>query len=141
MHQFNDISQLPFSRALKAHKEKSAFAQQVWEAIVPDDLLKLTQALTIRQETLYVTTEHNAVAAKVKLLTPNILTRLSKLNLNVTAIQVKVQVKSEIPTSSPIQRKLSKKAANHLMEAAASLEDGPLAQSLAKIAKHSKNKT
>lgn len=136
MRQFNNINQLPFASALKAHDQQSAFAQQVWEAIAPNELLSLTHALTIREDKLIIATAHNAVAAKVKLLTPNILTRLSKLNLNVTAIQVKVQVKSEIPVTSTVQRKLSKNAATHLKAAADALEPGPLANSLAKIAKH-----
>lgn len=136
MRQFNNINQLPFASALKAHSEQSAFAQQVWEAIAPNELLSLTHAITIRDDKLVITTAHNAVAAKVKLLTPNILTRLSKLNLNVTAIQVKVQVKSEKPVKSTVQRKLSKNAANHIKAASALLEDGPLAESLAKLAKH-----
>lgn len=136
MRQFNNINQLPFASALKAHNEQSAFAQQVWEAIAPNELLSLTHAITIREDKLIIATAHNAVAAKVKLLTPNILTRLSKLNLNVTAIQVKVQVKSEIPVNSTVPRKLSKNAANHLKAASEALEPGPLAECLANIAKH-----
>jgi len=137
MRQFNNINQLPFAKALKVHHEQSTFAQQVWEAIAPNDLLPLTHAITIRGDKLIVATAHNAVAAKVKLLTPNILTRLSKLNVNVTAIQVKVQVKSETTASSTFKRKLSKNAANHLKAAVEALEPGSLANSLAKIIKHS----
>ncbi len=137
MRHFNNINKLPFASALKSHSEQSAFAQQVWEAIAPNELLPLTHAVTIREDKLIIATAQNAVAAKVKLLTPNILTRLSKLNLNVTAIQVKVQVKSEIPVNSTVQRKISKKAAKHLKAASEALEPGPLADSLANIAKHS----
>lgn len=137
MRHINNINQLPFASALRAHNEQAVFAQQVWEAIAPNALLSLTHAITIREEKLIVATTHSAVAAKVKLLTPNILTRLSKLNLNVTAIQVKVQVKSEMPVNSAVRRKISKNAANHLQAASEALEPGPLADSLAKLAKHS----
>jgi len=136
MHQFKKIQQLPFLGALEAHQENADFAQQIWQAIAPENILSLSNAMSIKETTLYIATEHNSVASKINMLMPQLTLSLSQLKANVTSIKVKVQVKSVLPVNSTKQRKISKNAANLLNESAKALNNTPLGESLARIAKN-----
>lgn len=134
MHQFNALNQLPFAAELQQRQKANNIAQKTWEAIAPDNLANISKAVTIKNNQLYIVTQHNAVASKIKFLTPSLLNKLEKLNIEVTAIQVKVQVKSVEPTKPKVQKTLSKSAAKNLNQLAETLEDdSPLAKVLVKL--------
>lgn len=135
MHQFNALNQLPFATELEQRQKASHLAQKAWEAIAPDNLANISKAVIIKENVLYIATQHNAVASKIKFLTPSLLTKLEKLDIEVTAIQVKVQVKSVEPIKPKTQKTLSKVAAKNLNQLADTLEDdSALAKVLAKLA-------
>lgn len=135
MHQFNALNQLPFAAELGQRQKASNLAQKTWESIAPDNLANISKAVTIKNNQLYLVTQHNAVASKIKFLIPSLLKKLEKLDIELTGIQVKVQVKSIEPTKPKQQKILSKNAAINLNELVDSLEDdSPLAKVLAKLA-------
>lgn len=136
MRQFNSLNQLPILQNLSAHQQNATLAQQVWEAITPDNLATVSKAVSIKHQTLHIVTQHNAVAAKIKFLTPSLLEQLESVEIEVTAIQVKVQVKSSKPEQPKVHKKVSQKAAQNLQKLANTLEDGSLKQALARIASH-----
>lgn len=144
MHKFNSFSQLPISktmlRNLNAHQAEAELAQQIWEAISPDTLFKISKATSIKHKTLNVVTSHNAVATKIKLLTPSLLKKLEAVDIEVTAIKVKVQVKSNAPAKPKPVKKVSDCAAKSLLNFTETLEDGDLKTILAKIAEKAAQK-
>ncbi|MDP2248305.1 MAG: DUF721 domain-containing protein, partial [Nitrosomonadales bacterium] len=84
---------------------------------------------------------NGAVAAKVKLLLPSLLTNLQKHGLEVTSIRVQVQVQSSPRKPPKSVRKLSAFAATELVKLADQLEDdSSLASTLKKLSAHSTGK-
>lgn len=137
MRQFNAFNEYPFLRELRAREEMSHVAQTVWQQAAPENLAELSQAQEIVNQQLKLTTTHNAVAAKIKLLTPTILKTLKNQGYEVTAIHVKVQVKSDLPKKQKKLRKISPQAASNLSALADKLPNTPLAEALARLAKKS----
>lgn len=134
MRQFNTFNQYPFLNALNAHENSARQAEAIWQAIAPDNLAALSHAINLKNQKLIITTPHNAVAAKIKLLTPALLSNLKKQEYEVTAIQVKVQVKSEAPVTTKIPKKISAHAASNLKTLASKLQGTPLGEALRKLA-------
>lgn len=135
MRQFNAFNEYPFLQELRAREEMSHVAQTVWQQVAPENLAALSQAQEIVNQQLKLTTTHNAVAAKIKLLTPTILKTLKNQGYEVTAIHVKVQVKSAPPKKQKNPKKLSQNAANNLDALANKLKGTPLGDALSKLAK------
>ncbi|HWU82788.1 MAG TPA: DUF721 domain-containing protein, partial [Methylophilaceae bacterium] len=84
---------------------------------------------------LTVYTDLGAVAAKIKLLLPSLLTKLQKRGIEVTAIRVRVQVKSEPQPKAKIQRKISAKGASRLASLAKELEGSALGEVLERLSR------
>ena len=112
MRQFNALNEFPFLRELRAREEMLQVAQTVWQQVAPENLAQLSHAHEIVNQQLKLVTPHNAVAAKIKLLTPSILNTLKNQGYEVTAIHVKVQVKSAPPKK---QKKLKKKILSYIL--------------------------
>jgi len=111
--------------------QKLTACQKLWDAVVPETLKPYTQAGDI----------NGAVAAKVKLLLPSLLTNLQKHGLEVTSIRVQVQVQSSPPKPPKVSRKLSPFAATELEKLASQLDDNPaLALMLKKLSSRSNGK-
>ncbi len=136
---FSENSQLnALTKNVQAHQN----LQQLWHAVAPKILSQASFAssLTNGQLTLYA--DSAIVANKIKLTQASLLTQLQNLQKNdplfreckVTAITVKVQVKSRPKTVIKTPRKLSASAATSLRQLAQDLGNSPLAIKLNTLA-------
>jgi hypothetical protein len=138
MQRFNILLKQPELTALNARNKEADAAQKIWEAIAPENLAKFSHASSIKNKQFTVFAANNTVAAKIKLFIPSLLIKLEKQDCEVTAIRVKVQVKST-PTPKPIAiKKLSHNAAASLEEFAKKISGTPLAEALSRLAKKSR---
>lgn len=116
--------------------------QQFWEAIAPKNISQSSFAGNLNNGLLTIYAYNNSVAAKIRLSNASLLTQLQKLQktdplykqCKVTAIKVKVQVKSQHKHASVEPRIVSRRAATTLRSLAKNLGDSSLADKLNKIA-------
>lgn len=137
MQKFSAFNDYPFLKPLRDHETMSHAAQTIWQQVAPENLATLSQAKEIKNQQLKLTTQHNAVAAKIKLLAPTILNALKKQGCEVTAIQVKVQVKSTPPKKQKKLKEISPQAGKNLEALAQKLTGTALGDALEKLAKKS----
>lgn len=138
MQRFNTLLTQPELVTLTARNKEAEAAQKIWEAIAPDNLASLSHASSIKNRQFTVFAVNNAVAAKIKLLIPSLLIQLEKRECEVTAIRVKVQVKSTPLPKQKVLRKLSSNAAASLNDLAEKISGTPLADALSRLAKKSR---
>jgi hypothetical protein len=119
--------------ALSAQAGNLTASQKNWEAVAPDSLKQLTQAGSIKHKRLTVYADNGAVATKIKMLLPSLLTKLQKQGVEVTSIRVEVQVKSGVKNPVKTLRNLSPEAASSLGKLAAELGDSALGEALARL--------
>lgn len=125
-------------KALNQQISELTNLQKKWQEIVPSVLKNQTQAATIEHKQLTVFTLNGAVAAKIKLLLPSLLTKLQKEGVAVDSIRVCVQVQSQtIKTDKPL-RTLSLKAAEKIGSLAQKLQGSALGDVLERLAQHAK---
>lgn len=134
MRQFNALFNQAELNVLSEHAKKAAVAQQLWLSIAPAPMVRYCHASSLENKQLSLRADNNAVAAKIKLLIPSLLIRLEKQGSEVTAIQVKVQVKSSPQAKVKVLKTLSKNSAASIDELAKKLKGTPLGASLAKLA-------
>lgn len=135
MQRFNALLNQPELTMLKARTQETQTAQKIWEAIAPDNLAQFSHASSIKNQQFTVIANNNAVAAKIKLFIPSLLIKLEKQGCEVTAIRVKVQVKSTPPTKTKTIKKLSTHAASNLNQLAEKISGTTLGDALARLAK------
>ena len=136
---FTANSQLDtLAKNVQAHQH----LQQFWQAATPTLFAQASFASTLNNGQLTVYADSAIVANKIKLIHASLLTQLQNLQKNhplfgeckVTAIVVKVQVKSRPKLIIKAPRKLSVNAANSLKHFADSLGESPLALKLTSLA-------
>jgi hypothetical protein len=119
--------------------------RQLWQAAAPKTLADFSTVGNLHNGHLTIYADNASVATKIKLTSASLLTRLQKLQeterdngvCKVTAISVKVQVKSPAPPRLKTHRKLSSHAARQLKTFADQLGDSALAKKLQKLAEKS----
>lgn len=136
MERFNSLLKHPELNALNTRTQQTQAAQKIWEAIAPAEVTKLSHASTIKNQQFTVFADNSVVAAKIKLLLPSLLIKLQKQECEVTAIRVKVQVKSTPQTKAATPRKLSIAAAQRLQTLGNKLSGTPLGDALNKLSKN-----
>ena len=136
MEQFKAILRQLELNGLNTHNRQSQAAKKIWQTIAPAELLKFTHAGSIKNHELTVLADNNAVAAKLKLLLPSLLIQLKKQECEVTAIRVKVQVKSTPQTKPKALRKLSPAAVSSLKKLSSKLSGTMLGDALDKLSKN-----
>lgn len=109
--------------------------QKIWNEIVPSQLKQFTQAGNIEHKRLTVHAENGAVAAKIKLLLPSLLSKLQKQGVEITSIRVQVQAHSEIEKVAKPARHLSESASKSVGSLAKQLEGSELGDVLARLSK------
>ncbi|HZV97562.1 MAG TPA: DciA family protein [Methylophilaceae bacterium] len=122
---------------LSGQADSLSVSQKIWNATVPDSLKKYTQAGSVKHRRLTVYASNGAVAAKIKLLLPSLLTKLQKQGLEVTSIRVEVQVHSSRPKAPGIQRCISPQASSRLAQMAEQLEGTALGEVLSRLSSRS----
>ena len=80
--------------ALTDKAKALAATQKIWQEIIPAPFKAVTQAGNIEHKRLTVYVENGAVAAKIKLLLPSLLTKLKKSGIEISSIRVQVQVQA-----------------------------------------------
>jgi len=136
MQRFNTILKHPELNALNARNQQTQTAQKIWEAIAPDNLAQFSHASSIKNQQFTVFADNNVVAAKIKLLLPSLLIKLQKQVCEVTAIRVKVQVKSTPQPKLKPSKKLSPMAVNQLKQLGKKLSGTALGDALDKLIKN-----
>ena len=134
MRQFNALLNQPELKGLAAHSKETQAAQKIWSSIAPGNLGQLSHASSIKNQQLILYASNNAVAAKIKLCIPSLLIQLENQGCEVTAIRVKVQVKSSPQAQPKAIKKLSRQAANELDGLAKKLSGTDLGDALARLA-------
>jgi len=134
MRQFNALLNQPELKVLAAHSKETQAAQKIWSSIAPVNLGQLSHASSIKNQQLILYASNNAVAAKIKLCIPSLLIQLKNQGCEVTAIRVKVQVKSSPQAQPKAIKKLSRQAANELDGLAKKLSGTDLGDALARLA-------
>lgn len=129
---FRDNAEL---HALADEVGKLVDLQKIWNGIVPAPLQPFTRAGGVKHRRITVFADNGAVAAKLKLLAPNLLKNLQNKGVEVTSIRFEVQVKSQRRAPAHAPRILSNQAAASLNQLAETLPDSPLRQSLQRLAK------
>jgi hypothetical protein len=128
---FNDNADLA---ALSSQAGNLTATQKTWDAIAPDSLKQFTQAGSVKHKRLIVYADNGAVAAKIKMLLPSLLTKLQNQGLEVTSIRVVVQVKSGLEKPAKSVRNLSPQAASSLQNLAVELKGSALGDALSRLA-------
>ncbi|HSH72033.1 MAG TPA: DciA family protein [Methylophilaceae bacterium] len=128
----------PDLAALSGQASSLTASQTIWNTIVPENLKPYTQAGNVKHKRLTVYTENGAVAAKIKLLLPSLLTKLQKLHLEkqvveVTSIRVEVQVQSSVQKTPKHLRSISAEAASSLNQLAQKLSNSEPGSKLGEI--------
>ena len=136
MQRFKTLLNHPELNALYTHTQETQAAQQIWEAIAPDNLAKFSRAISIKNKQLNVYADNSVVAAKIKLLLPSLLIQLQKQECEVTAIRVKVQVKSSPQPKRKTPRKLTPAAVSSLKQLGEKLAGTALGDAINKISKN-----
>jgi hypothetical protein len=121
--------------ALLGQADSLTASQKIWNTILPDALKPFTQAGSVKHKRLTVYADNGAVAAKIKLLLPSLLTKLQKQGLEVTSIRVEMQVKSSPRKSVKPMRSISPEAASSLRKLADELSGSALGEALAKLSR------
>jgi hypothetical protein len=109
--------------------------QKVWNEIVPAQLKQYAQAGNIQHKRLTVHVENGAIAAKIKLLLPSLLTKLQKQGIEITSIRVQVQVQSKVDKPVKPPRRVSDSASKNLQSLAKQLEGSELGDALNRLSK------
>ncbi len=125
----------PGLKRISAQAARLSATQKTWAAIAPPPFNQQCHTGLVHDGQLTLYTSSGAVAAKLKLLIPNLLKKMQKHGLEVTSIRVEVQVKSQPRARTRMRLPLSRNAAQKLLEFADKLPDSPLQQALKRMAK------
>ena len=121
--------------ALTDKAKTLAMTQKIWHEIVPEPFKSVTQAGNIEHKRLTVYDENGAVADKMKLLIPGLLTKLKKNGLEISSIRVQVKVQANPEKAEKAPRALSTSAAKDLGSLADKLEGTALGDALKRLSK------
>lgn len=121
--------------ALLPQVERLIELRRIYCEIVPQQLLRSSSIVNYKQENVVIFAENNAIAAKLRLLSPRLLKDFSRRGVQVTGIRLEVQPRQE-PRKEPRpkQAKLSPVAAESLQALAERLPDSGLRHALAEMA-------
>ena len=124
----------PELKAIALQAEQVAQIQKKWAAIAPAPFNQHCRTGLVRSGLLTIYTSCNAVAAKLKILTPSLLKKLQKEGVEVTSICVQVQVESKprMPTARRLH--VSRAATQKLLGLAETLPESVLKTALEKLA-------
>lgn len=138
MKQLNTLLQHPTMQTLVSQTHHADALAQTWQRTVPEALAKLSVPTQLKEHKLIVMCKSNAIAAKVKLLSPSLVIALQKQGLDLNAIQAKVQVKSSPEAKPKTARQLSDQALVSLNALEKKLHNTALGDAILKIMRNAK---
>jgi len=114
--------------------------RRIYREIVPQQLLQSSSIVNYKQEKVVIFAENNAIAAKLRLLSPRLVNDFSKRGVQVTGIRLEVQPRQE-PRKEPTakQARLSLAATECLQTLAKRLPDSRLKQAVTEMVERKKN--
>jgi hypothetical protein len=109
--------------------------RRIYTKLVPEQLSKSSAIVNYRQRNVVIFADNNAIAAKLRLLSPRLVNDFSKCGLEVTGIRLEVQPR-QAPRNDEMHKraKLSQAGAKSLGTLARQLPDSRLKQALAGLA-------
>jgi len=121
--------------ALLPQAERLIELRRVYTDLMPQQLLRSSSIVNYKKEIVVIFAENNAIAAKIKLLSPRLVNDFAKRGLKVTGIRLEVQPR-QTPRAEALQKhaKLSLAGATSLEALARRLPDSKLKQALADLA-------
>jgi hypothetical protein len=126
--------------ALLPQAERLIELRRIYSELVPQQLLRSSSIVNYKRQTVVIFAESNAIAAKLKLLSPRLVNGFSKCGAEITGIRLKVQPRQEPRKAlTPKQAKLSAAGAESLEALVKRLPDSKLKQALTKLIERQKN--
>ena len=123
--------------ALLPQAERLIELRRIYSEIAPQQLSRSSSIVNYKDkgQTVVIFAENNAIAAKLKLLSPRLINDFSDRGVQVTGIRLEVQPR-ETPKKGPVQKhaRLSAAGAESLEALANSLPDSKLKQALIDLA-------
>lgn len=107
--------------------------QQHFELVVPLSLKRGCRVMHLEQQTLTVAADNGAIAAKLRQMTADLAAQLQQRGVEVTVIQVQVQVSAPPYIPPPKPRSLSQTGKSQLEKFADNLPDSPLKNALNRL--------
>ncbi|MCX7193402.1 MAG: DciA family protein [Proteobacteria bacterium] len=123
----------PQLRSLLDSVQTLTALQQQFALVAPPYFALSSQVLGLHQGTLSIATSNGTLAAKLRQLAPELVTKLQDRGCEVSGIRVRVQVSYAPVVHKPPPRILSGAAQTQLHELSASLSDSPLKLALEKF--------
>ena len=121
--------------ALLPQAERLIELRRIYTDIAPQQLLRSSSIVNYKQGTVVIFAENNAIAAKLKLLSPRLINDFSKRGVEVTGIRLEVQPRENPQKTLPPKRaKLSEAGAESLAALANRLPDSKLKQAVTELA-------
>jgi len=121
--------------ALLPQAERLIELRRIYSELVPQQLLRCSSIVNYKQENVVIFAENNAIAAKLKLLSPRLVNDFSKRGVQVTGIRLEVQPRQEpLKEVNPKRARLSRAGADSLEALVRQLPDSALKQALARLA-------
>ena len=121
--------------ALLPQAERLIELRRIYSEIAPQQLSRSSSIVNYKGQTVVIFAENNAIAAKLKLLSPRLINDFSDRGVQVTGIRLEVQPR-ETPKKGPVQKhaRLSAAGAESLEALANSLPNSKLKQALIDLA-------
>lgn len=126
--------------ALLPQAERLIELRRIYSEIAPQQLLGSSSIVNYKQQTVVIFAENNAIAAKLKLLSPRLVKDFSKRCVEVTGIRLEVQPRQESREQlAPKQAKLSQGGNESLEALARRLPDSRLKQAVVAMVRRGKS--
>src|SRR5664279_4751586 len=96
--------------------------RRIYTKLVPQQLSRSSSIVNYKQQKVVIFAENNAIAAKLRLLSPRLVNDFSKSGMEVTGIRIEVQPREDAaPDAGPKQAELSQAGAGSLQALASRL--------------------
>jgi hypothetical protein len=111
--------------------------RRIYSSLVPQQLSRSSAIVNYKQQKVVIFAENNAIAAKLRLLSPRLVNDFSKSGVEVTGIRIEVQPRqAPAQEPKPEHAQLSHAGAESLDALASRLPESPLKQALSRLAAH-----
>ncbi len=126
--------------ALLPQAERLIELRRIYSEIAPQQLLGSSSIVNYKQQTVVIFAENNAIAAKLKLLSPRLVKDFAKRGVEVTGIRLEVQPRQESREAPAAKQAKLSQVGNESLEALARrLPDSKLKQAVMDMVQRGKN--
>lgn len=109
--------------------------QNHYQQIAPATLIQASRVMQLHGQTLIISADNGAVAAKLRQISPEMMSAFEARGIQVTGIQIRVQVRSRIAPVIPPRRTVGNKGKKELENLVLNLQESPLRNALRRLAK------